>query len=466
MKKIYLMCMLSLCILIFVACGKGANGDHSTNFHTNESGSFETNHTISMGDSETQNDSKDDTSNVNDTHSLISLDRISNHMSAEEKLNAVSDECSGMLEVSMNPTFELYVIWDDSIHEMRVIGVRPTNNDAETLFQTISVSNQTLWDAMFAIFNKAKELGYLKTDSTLTVDYYGQVHNLEEVIPILLDEYQRENGISFSYQTSCTQMGASSGTDDIMIDVSTYDTVEYGADGNIVKAISTEEWCTTTWHFDSNGILILEVVNDKQSNAYWERYYTCGVLSKSYSNTPPQEVTQTFDSNGNVLSEIDINKEIGLCTTRTFDNGGNLTSQIIDDKSSGFYREEFYSDGILTQATWTTAEEERSQSFDLNGNMISESVHIKEDNSYVTSSWTYFEDGRLSSYTTDLTNSYYSQGYHKEEHYYSNGTISMSYEVSQYGDNKFYYDSNGNVTRYEGKDNHGNYVEETYSSGS
>lgn len=38
----------------------------------------------------------------------------------------------------------------------------------------------------------------------------------------------------------------------------------------------------------------------------------------------------------------------------------------------------------------------------------------------------------------------------------------MSYEVSQYGDNKYYYDASGKPTRHEGKDSDGNRVETTY----
>jgi len=88
----------------------------------------------------------------------------------------------------------------------------------------------------------------------------------------------------------------------------------------------------------------------------------------------------------------------------------------------------------------------------------------KTENAYSEAYWTYYDDGSKASYRIQQTDSYYTQGYYKEDRYYQGGAVSMSYEVSQYGDNKFYYDADGNPTQYEGKNDLGERVEITYNT--
>ena len=48
--------------------------------------------------------------------------------------------------------------------------------------------------------------------------------------------------------------------------------------------------------------------------------------------------------------------------------------------------------------------------------------------------------------------------------YYQGGGMQSSHEFGPNGDNKYYYDTAGNKTRYEGKDNNGNPVTGTFNS--
>ena len=102
------------------------------------------------------------------------------------------------------------------------------------------------------------------------------------------------------------------------------------------------------------------------------------------------------------------------------------------------------------------------ETFDENGRKTAQIIESATDNSRSEQYWSYYADGRVASLIGKLTNSTYPQGYYKEEQYYQSGAVSMSHELSQYGDNKYYYDANGNKTKYEGKNNLGERVEIVY----
>ena len=71
---------------------------------------------------------------------------------------------------------------------------------------------------------------------------------------------------------------------------------------------------------------------------------------------------------------------------------------------------------------------------------------------------TYYEDGGKKSIATDL-----SDGNHSVVTFYPDGAVESDHAYGPNGDNKYYYDTNGNKTRYEGKDNRGNPVTGTYN---
>ncbi len=81
---------------------------------------------------------------------------LADDMSAEEKIDAVSENCIGFLQVEINPAFELYLTPDHSINEMRVLGVNTLNTDTDLLFKNLAVSGMTLYDALFSILDTAR----------------------------------------------------------------------------------------------------------------------------------------------------------------------------------------------------------------------------------------------------------------------------------------------------------------------
>lgn len=430
---------------------------------------------------------------------------ISAEMSADEKFDAISHECDAFIEIKINPEFELYIAWDEDIDEMRVLGVRPINEDAETLFQSLSVSNMTLYDALYSIFNTAKESGYLNSESSIEIAYYGQVegYNVTEVIPIILEGYQQENNVSFAYNTSFTEIGGSA----VMLNPDDYDEVEYDADGNLVKTvchidehsietctydsdgnitlrvteyqndeITVEEYLdrgmvvkmvmhipgeTRTEIYDADGKKVSVITDNTENRCYREEYYTDGILSESYYRDAERECTETFDANGNKTSQIVVNQ---FESYWTYDSHGNMTSEIVDHQEEGWYSEQYWTDGVLVKSYSRRPEYEMTQTFDIDGHMLSQIIDNKEEGSFSETYWTYYADGAVESYQLDFSGAEY--GYYEEKQYYQNGAVSMDYKVYLYGsisgDNKFYYDESGNPTRYEGKNSFGERVEITY----
>lgn len=390
---------------------------------------------------------------------------VTNEMSPEEKFDAIAGKCNAFLQITINPAFELYLSWDDNIREMRVVSARPINEDAENLFHNLSVSDMTLYDALFAICNAAKDNGYLHANSNVEMAYYGlmQGYNVEEVIPLIMDEIRNENKISFTYNATFTEIASSATDTNTRLDTSEYDSVEYDANGNIVKAVIVESWGTKTQTFDANAKLTSEIIDDQANNLYSEKQYTDGVLVREYSRTPEQEHAKIFNENGNLISDIDKNQTIGLYTEYNYDDNGNTISEIVENQEKASRLEKHFTNGILTKEYHHNAEKEQTKTFDANGRITSEITHNTTNDSDTESYWTYYPDGAKASHITKGKDGYYTQGFYKEEQYYQSGAVSMTYEVSQYGDNKYFYDTNGKTTRYEGKNNLGERVEIVYN---
>lgn len=370
---------------------------------------------------------------------------ISDEMSAEEKLSVISGECIGFLQVKINPAMELYIAMDESLGEHVVRGGRPLNEEAKKLLRELSVSDVTLWDALYSIFHAAADCGYLREDSNVKIQYYGQLqeYDMEAVIRNIVNEYQREQ--SFSYDIACEELGVSSvnsDSDGSVIDEELYDTVEYDQDGNIIRTvmINSEANTVETCVYDKGGSLLSRTVESKNHGETFAEYYENNALIKTVVKHSWGTVTQNFDGSGSMISEI------------------------TDDQERGAYSEDYYKDGILEKTYRRNTEYEQTQTFDSSGNVISSITDNKAEGSYSESYWTYYGDGSVASYTTSLTDSYYSQGYHKEEQYSQGGGVIMRYEVSQYGDNRYYYDGSGKPTRHEGKDSNGCRVETVFHS--
>lgn len=372
---------------------------------------------------------------------------ISNEMSAEEKLAIISNDCIGFLQVAINPIFELYITMDTSVGEMVVLEARPANEDAKTLFQTLSIANKTLWEALYSICNAAKKEGYLTAGTEIKIDYFANAGQAQTVDVIgdtqnILSEYQKESKIPFTCSTTYTEVGTPTDTSEPTIEEASYDTVERDEDGNIIKTvlIDSENNSLETCTYDKNGNVTSKVIENKNSGEPQEEYYENGIIVKT------------------------VNMHTWGIVIKTFDSNGKMTSEICDDQETGSYVEWYFADDVLVKVYSRNADYEQTQTFDSKGNIISEVTDNKTENAYSESYWTYYDDGSKASYRTECTDSYYAQGYYKEEQYYQGGAVSMSYEVSQYGDNKFYYDADGNPTRYEGKNNLGERVEITYNA--
>ena len=251
-----------------------------------------------------------------------------------------------------------------------------------------------------------QELQKLTSNSNMRIEYYGQMEGYDpmEVISDALKAYQDENKITFGYDTVCNALEAPDNEKDIL---------------------------------DENGKL------EREEEMY--------------------DVVER-DDNGNVIKTVYRNIEDNCVETRTYDSNGTLLSFIFEDINHGQTHEEYYETGLVVKKVTIYSGGIETRTYDNNGNMTSEIHDDKESGSYSEAYWTYYANGDKASYRIKLTDGYYTQGYYKEEQYYQGGAISMSHEVSQYGDNKFFYDANGNPTQYEGKNSNGERVETVYNS--
>ncbi len=151
-----------------------------------------------------------------------------------------------------------------------------------------------------------------------------------------------------------------------------------------------------------------------------------------------------------------------MTRTEIFDENEKISTEFFEHHTENYSYEKYFSDESLTKAHYLYPEFERTQTFDSRGNMLSWIENNSKENSYTEYYWTYYDNGNISRYIIKCTDSYYTRGMYHEEQYYPSGVMSMHYQVSQFGDNKFYYDENGNKTRFEGKNNFGEWVEIDY----
>lgn len=127
-----------------------------------------------------------------------------------------------------------------------------------------------------------------------------------------------------------------------------------------------------------------------------------------------------------------------------------------------------YVNGVKAKETLTEGSYITETLYDANGLVVSESG-VRDNYSYQI---TYVNGIRTNEFRTYNDGSKYEHTFTASGKptditvvttYYANGNVESIHEYGPNGDNKYYYDIDGNKTKYEGKDNHGYPVTGTYS---
>ena len=312
-----------------------------------------------------------------DEQSVVS--EFSETMSAADKLDALPAACIGFLQVKINPEFELYVAMDEAIGEIVVLGARPINADAKSLFETLSFSGSTLWTVLFGICDAARSEGFLEDGGTIKIDYYASAGK-EQPVDLLHDAeniltaYQEEKSVAFTCTSTYTAVGEQpddSNAEDV------YDLIERDANGNIIKTVlvNDEENTVETHCYDAAGNLISAVFENKTIGQTHEKYYASGALTKEVVSEAWGTRTETFDASGKVLSRIVDNREENAYTESywTYFTDGTVSSLIEkltnDYYTQGYYKEEqYYQGGAVAVSHVASQFEDNKYYYDEGGN--------------------------------------------------------------------------------------------------
>ncbi len=332
------------------------------------------------------------------------------NQSNQQTNDTLDDEVSMIISLSINPSFDIYV--NDLYGEGIVSTVKANNQDAEKILENTCFDDLPLANCISLLLDILLNNNYLKNGSDLEIITKTSNKDLD-FNSVILDEietFKLNHNLSFNCNL----------TNDIVInndqpalDESKYSYVEKDANGNIIKtveevdAIQDTPARKMTCFYDSNGMIQKKIIEETETKIIYE--YQNNKKSKEIIEFKNGDFTETiYDSNELTVSEVGKRKDYSY--EMTYKNG-------LKEKETQNHK-----NGKIT-------------------------IVVFYENSNKKSVENKMPDGTVGKST-----------------YYENGNLESSHEYGPNGDNKYYYDMNGNKTRYEGKDNHGNPVTGTYNT--
>jgi len=318
-----------------------------------------------------------------------SLDMLQNSEAAFQIGDGKREESLLILEIEINPKFELYLDTDTLISAVCCL-----NEDAKTLFADIDVLKLYYYEAMEKILTAAQEKGFLKAEDKIWIDITAQnglgvTRYLKDSLmaPIFKFSGEKELGLSVAMPADVSGEATEGETDRELLqgiagkDESTEQSettpegyiVEYVRDENgkvlsrVEKDADGRVHSTLTYTYHANGNQALIVEENADGSRYESAYDENGLMSHSVEQRADGVYIEvgynpdgTFSTMLNVTADgqrhertftYHENGKIATDTSRSSDGTGR--DSVYDENGVETYQKEYYSDGTYRENTFT-----------------------------------------------------------------------------------------------------------------
>ena len=370
------------------------------------------------------------------------------------------EESMAVVNVTINPEFELYLDIDFNVTKVRCL-----NEDAVTTLEAVQTDlvGNNYGAAMFSILDAATQAGFLAPDAQVKIETTLHTPMAEQDLEYMAQSmanpvkvFSENNGLSLAVESvtptvdeKAVEAFMKAYEDQIANQPSGNQSAGHQSDklsgsytGNIIDEKGNRIG-TAEYYYDENGNLLNQTLNfDDGTSSYSAYEYDAnGTLIKEESvHSDGSSNVYTYFPNGSIETSLWIASD-GYTVTETYYESGTLKSSISD--YDGNHSEYHYAedgtliDEVIETRPWNMGEP----------NSVQE-VQVYNDHGEGTSTWYFNENGYLYK-AVDV----YPDGATYEITYYENGNQKSVLDLSPYGSSYMYYNEDGTMAPNRGEPN-------------